>query len=239
MKLAICFYGQLRNIRNPCVVSSYLNLINQYDVDFYCHSWKYADGEPLNISSWVPAVNQSVGAEKFILETYKPRVYSFDIPIDSSLSVASRSLAETMSDYSPNNEKALLSHLKSVTEVTRLIENSDQYDFVLLTRYDVHIYNMPNLHTMQKKFYITDKRNQWWCDSCQLFSPNFLKAFDIFENIDSLLKKISDSQTRWFVAELFKKHSFTKHYDMSDVVFTKDLWTGIVRNENCLENVLI
>lgn len=241
MKLAICFFGQPRFLGNQVVRSCYSNLIKKYDADVYVHSWiTGSDVETLlSRSSWVPKVYESPNSAKTIIDWLNPKKFKFDLPFSGKLSDDNIKLVKDMESYSAGNELAILSHLKSVKESVGLIETPDDYDFILMTRFDVMLEAFPNLYELDSnKFYIRWQPNLWWYDAAQLCGSKFYKAFNTWDNIDSIVEYLHATDRR-FYPELFKRRQYNlAGYDESSVVYTKDLNYAIVRSTDGLIDVL-
>lgn len=241
MRLAICFFGQARFLENKIVRSRYLDLIEQYNADVYVHSWISGSSVeiPLSCSSWVPCIYESSDASRKIIEWFNPTKYKFDSPFTGNLSARSETIAKTMESYSARNELAILSHLKSIEEVVNLIDEPEQYDFILMTRFDVMLEKFPNLLELDSnKFYIRWQPNMWWYDAAQLCGAKFIKAFDTWKNIDVIVEYLYHNDRR-FYPELFKRRQYEiAECDTKSVVYTKDLDYCIVRSNDGLNNVL-
>lgn len=243
-KLAICFYGQPRFLDNQIVRSCYSDIIEKYNADVYVHSWISESPivEPLLTSSWVPTIYETSNAASKILEWLKPKRFKFDPPIlvTEKLSSKSINLAKDMELYNSKNELTMLSHLKSVKESVNLIDTPSEYDFILVTRFDVMLEVFPTLSNMDSnKFYIRWQPNSpWWYDAAQLCGSKFYKSFYTFDNIDSIVEYLHNTDRR-FYPELFKQRQHTlAGHDEDSVVYTNDLNYAIVRSHDGLTNVL-
>ncbi len=239
VKLAICFFGQPRYLNNKSVHGCYRKLIDQYNADVYVHSWISGKDTEFSVSDWAKTHNikESVDAKERILSLYSPIKCKFDAPFDGCLSAETRSKACTMRLYTENNEKNLLSHLKSYSEVIRLVENPQDYDFILMTRFDAYLFDFPNLYSLDStKFYLTKKYDGGWCDITQLCGSKFAKAFDVYQNFDSITDNLMKKDP-CFIAELYKRENYDLAYSRNDLRYIESLSSGIVRSEQGISSI--
>ena len=239
MKFAICFFGQPRFLNNVCVQRCYKDIIAKYNADVYVHNWVSGKNQKMDVSDFAKChqISENEDAAEQIISIYKPKKYRFDAPFRGELSDHARNIAKTLGVYNENNERNLLSHLKSYSEAIRLIDDPEEYDFVLMTRFDAYLFEFPDLTKLDtKKMYLTKRYDGGWCDITQLSGGKLASSFNVFDNIEILTKKIGDIKEN-FIAELYKRENYLLSNKMEDVVYLQDLSSGLVRSDNCIQQI--
>jgi len=241
MRLAICFFGQPRYLDNKKVHECYTNLINRYETDVYVHSWISGKDCEMSVSDWAKkhSIKECADATEKILSLYSPIKYKFDSPFDGRLTTETRQKASVMRFYTENNERNLLSHLKSYSESIRLVQNPQEYDFILMTRFDAYLFDFPNLHTLDTdKFYLTKRYDGGWCDITQLCGSKFAKAFDVYDNFDLITDTLVNLDPT-FIAELYKRENYDLSYSRTDLRYIESLSSGIVRSNQDISSIQV
>ena len=164
MKIALCFSGQARSFEKGYEYFKY-NLLSQYDVDVYIHSWKFQESNRL-------------------VELYKPKDYLFEDILMGNY--------DAFYTRTPNAQKHpprfTYSMFYSKNEVRKLIDG--QYDWVISTRTDYALnLRIPFGELDNSKLYIPNCRmvperdfgNDQFAFSSQ---ENMMKYMSTFENID-------------------------------------------------------
>ena len=232
MKLAICFFGQPRFLDNEMVYEKYRHLMDQYDVDVYVHSWIGGTTQSMMVSDWAKQYNieEQLESSSKILSMYNPVTYRFDAPMAQTLSQEVRQRVVSMPYWSENNERNLLSHLKSYSESIRLVSEPDRYDFILMTRFDAFLFDFPDLQTLDpSRFYLAGRYRGCWSDVVQLSGPKFTKAFDVYSAFDHITNRLINTNQN-FTAEAYKRENYTMNYSHDDVRWIDGLSVGLVRS---------
>jgi len=135
MRLAICFFGQPRYLGNTLVYERYRQVMDQYNADVYVHSWITGTASKMETSDWAKkhSFMENENSATIILSKYNPKKFRFDPPFSESLNEHDRAVVRNMRMYTENNERNLLSHLKSYSEAIKLVEDPETYDFILMT----------------------------------------------------------------------------------------------------------
>ncbi len=241
MRLAICFFGQPRYLNNKKVHECYSKLMDQYQTDVYVHSWISGKECEMSVSDWAKKHNikESADATEKIISLYSPTKYKFDSPFEGRLKSETREKASTMRFYTENNERNLLSHIKSYSEAIRLVESPQNYDFILMTRFDAYLFDFPNLDSLDSsKFYLTKRYDGGWCDITQLCGSKFAKAFDVYDNFDLITNNLSKKDPA-FIAELYKRENYDLSYSRSDLRYIESLSSGIVRSDQDISSIQV
>lgn len=239
MKLAICFCGQPRFLGNTSVYERYKEIIERYSADTFVHSWISKSSCNMESSDWAKGYSfvENAESDSIICSMYKPKKFRFDKPFDGRLNETDRAIASKMGYYTENNERNLLSHLKSYSEVIKLIDTPENYDFILMTRFDAMQLEFPNLDTLDSsKFYLTDRYAGGWCDVSQLCGGSYAKAFNVFDNFGSITKILSDKGEN-MIAEVYKRENYNLYHNEDNVRYIQSLSSCLVRSEDGLKNL--
>jgi hypothetical protein len=225
MRVALCFFGQPRSIKNPYTYLSHKEwIIDRYNADVFAHAWISGGEREMEFSDWVDSkfkieTKESTKAPDIILKNYKPKAYIFEPPKKFSLDEDSRMIIKRKEEeyqkkwegkfhYSPNNENNIMSQLYSISKVIELLKNENKYDWVILSRYDNYITDFPELYKLAKEYlYLSDKFTSNFSDVIMFGGQNQIETFDCFDKIPELCKKIN-----YFTPEEFKRHAFYMKY---------------------------
>ena len=159
MKVALLLFGQPRNVDNPNSFNSHQKWIfDEYDVDTFCHVWWDKDVSEYDVSDWVGEQCIASGNPVEIIKSlYKPKSIKVEAPRTFKLSDSLYEKTRQRFGYGhPWSEKTLSnvsSHLYSIEAAARLIKNPDDYDFIILSRYDNFIHNFPDLTSMSDEYF--------------------------------------------------------------------------------------
>ena len=198
MKIALLLFGQPRNIENPNSFKSHQEWIyDEYDVDTFCHVWWEKGVEGYDVSDWVneecKAPENPIGV---IEERYKPKKIKVESPRTFKLSDDLYKRTRDKFGYGhPWSEKTLSnvsSHLYSIETAARLIDNPNDYDFIIQSRYDNYIHNFPDLESMDgDHFYLSDHHPRF-PDLMYIFSPKFIETQFTYGKMDELAERHFD-----------------------------------------------
>jgi len=157
MKIALCFSGQPRAYRQSYDFYR-RNLLDNYDVDIYLHTWTMNEGR------------------EELLELLKPKAYEFEDhpPCDANQRYTNTPNAR---DYPPyNNWMMVYSTWKS----SLLIEG--EYDWVIRSRTDFALNRLiPFAELDRSKLYIPDEGNDQFAFGSQ---ANMMQHMETFTHID-------------------------------------------------------
>ena len=206
MKIALCLQGQPRNWR---VGYEFINkeIISKYNVDVFCHTWWSEDmiGEFYDSSPWSPPIyvvepnliseiSVAYNFKKFKYEKSKKFVPARRYNIDGNHDAIYDAFCSRF--YSLNQVLTLLKDYEKETTI--------DYDWVIITRTDIGIYNWPdfslpkynkehiyvsNYHRGRKYIY---NDNLWVCgknrkyDFINMFN-DFDKTYDMQLNVKNTL----------------------------------------------------
>lgn len=205
MKVALCFYGQPRHLDNPySYFSQKYWIIDRYNADVYCHSWisdeeiefEYADQVQQELKT-----TQDRDAKNLILNKYKPKKYLFEEPKNFSLTDNLRDILKIRQkeynariigsfNWTETNEKNHLSQLYSMSMAISLLEN-ENYDWIILTRFDVYIKELPNLYSLEKdNLYINNEWPATFCDVLMIGGQKQIESLNLYNSVPDFCSKI-------------------------------------------------
>jgi hypothetical protein len=195
MKIALCLKGQPRNY-----YQGYLQIkreiLDKYDVDIFAHCWwdKSKIGKPYSTAPWASKlylIEDNVPENLYALYNFKaitfesPKTFitkrSYNIPRDPE-----KSFDSYMSNYYSQNK--VLSLVKDHEKI------NGEYDWLILTRYDIGISNFLNLNELDKdNIYVSNfhvGRKFIFNDNLWVFGLNHKFVFiDLYEKFDEVYDK--------------------------------------------------
>ena len=213
MKIALCLYGQPRNVEDRLVFESHKEWkLSRYDTDVYAHTW-FKPGYIFEPSTWnklspIAAHDTSV---QCIQESYSPVRFEYEDPKEFEFDpvLLKSSLAQYPLFGIPRNRSNILSQLYSIQRVAKMVEESGvQYDFVIMARYDLIVLEFPDLNTLDSSFFYHMNHHPRFPDLFFIFPPKFLPSQRLFDNSAIACKAMiesTDSNRFWeFSAECLK-----------------------------------
>jgi hypothetical protein len=257
MKIALLFYGQARFIDSPYIINSFKeHILDKYDTDVFCHTWWSEDMNTF-ISSTntenedIPVYKNTIN----ILENlYKPKILIAEKQINFlDIPFCKKYIEEMMihpkwkdnnwkwnlTYKNPKNFFNLCSIAYSKEEIINKFEsycknNNIEYDFIILSRYDLNIMFFPDLYILNKnKSYISNS-HPYWPDELFITNYNNLKGFKIYSYIQhninntNLLEGLDRA-----VVECLKEACFYEYFNKDDVV-PINIRTSILRGKYIL-----
>ena len=123
-----------------------------------------------------------------------------------------------------------LSQLYSIQQVSELVEDYSQYDFIITIRSDINIWDYPDLNSIPKnKFYLSGHAMPF-PDLGFIFAPRFKKVLRTYEHCE---KNLVNWDVCWApVAEAFKYSCYKRNYSESDLL-RGPLPLRLVRGVDC------
>ena len=240
MKICLIMHGQPRFLENQLTWQSHKReILDKYDTDVVCHTW-FSKGKFLETSSWsgIPTTEINDNSIELIKEYYNPLFLSYDEPrhffLDQHLE---KTLLHQFKRYKHWNKKNISNSLSSLCSIEKAIDiamklDLNNYDFIILSRYDNLIYKIPDLNLLQKdKFYISDHHDKF-PDLFFIFSPKFTMAFKAFSKAEKLIKKnINLIYPESSLNESLKMLNFYSHFSQSEIIYTP-FPVRVVRSES-------
>jgi len=207
MKVALCFHGQPRNWLSavPYIKN---NILLNYDTDIFGHTW----WDELQIGKEYQTSPFTGGKKYFITEgdieklkqTYDFRDFKVDAPRNFLNEKKYKVYIPEKHDILINSLKSRYFSLKTVLNMTQKYEkeNNLDYDWLLLTRYDIEILMMPNLNNLeQNKIYVENyvhRGRKWILNDMFIILGNKYKyvhknIYDDFDKNWELMQKIPET----------------------------------------------
>jgi hypothetical protein len=214
MKVALCFYGQPRFLNNPHAIASQRHFImDRYDTDVFCHYWFDPKDKRYANSNFEKAGGCSAqyGYKNYVLENtveiinerYSPKAYLCEKPQIFPEPDPLPDFCKNTPAYSKTNISNFLSQLYSWQKVVELASSQsdfENYDFVILTRYDLIFKAFPNLVDGMKR--LTSAHPTY---DFAITQPKFCEGIKPFDDFSDIAKEVTE-----FDVARFKKIAFTR-----------------------------
>jgi hypothetical protein len=186
MKVAVCFSGQLRFVKE---YSQYIlpYLIQYYEkVDVYAHFWYSEEmlGKPFH-HEFLDEYKES--PDEFI-QIYSPKKYVFEKEYIHTQPISTNCNERDLENMKPEDREhyiyRMFSQWYSLKKCYELIENPEEYDFIIRLRTDTYIEKPISLKELDKKIlYIQSGRgagyDRKYGDWFALGGPDVMKVFCI------------------------------------------------------------
>ena len=193
MKVAVCIKGQPRNYK---VGFDSINreIISKYDTDVFGHAWwdPQEVGKSYFHAPWALPSTIQPDLDKILPELYHFKKFT----IEPTIIFPQNRIYEVSEGTKPNREKfiqILLSSYYSLKCVLTLMEeyekeNNIDYDWLFLTRYDIGIFSLPKLDTLDRdKIYTSNMhrgRKYIFSDCAIIFGKHKFVLKNMFEDFD-------------------------------------------------------
>lgn len=243
MKVACLYYGQPRFTNNPYCFESHKKFIfDRYDTDIFAHLWwdNEEDYDRSHVSDWefsswlqMDKCPKDKDDYKRFLDKWNPLALSTSQPRQFEneqmwLEIEKRFDTERFHKKNFHNQ---LSQLFSIQKVGQLIgDRINDYDFVILIRSDINIWDYPDLNTLPRnKFYLSSHAMPF-PDLGFIFPPRFKRILNTYEHCE---KNLVNWDLCWApVAEAFKYSCYKRFYSESDLL-RGPLPLRLVRGVDC------
>jgi len=165
MKVALILYGQPRFIQRDDVYKSHIdNIVYKYDdVDIYAHMWWHPFDHFGTTSSWAKDhgtqdfMSCPIDAPALIATKYHPKRMLIMPPQRFEPEPQTKQILESRFTgnkyFSWENWSNIASQLTALQEASLLVEQANQYDWLVMARYDALLENFPDLTTLEPGFY--------------------------------------------------------------------------------------
>jgi len=199
MKIALVLYGQPRCVHKKDVYLSHKNLIcDKYNTDVYMHCWhNYKDG----LCDSTFDINDTftfcpINSPELLMERYRPKKVLFEYPkIFELTDIIKEKCEKYYSDLKYERILTnLLSHIYSIEQSIKLIDTPEEYDFIILSRYDFILHNMPDLRTLDtSKFYVSNEHERF-PNVYYIFGPKYIQSQYMFSNFSNIIEYFSNPE---------------------------------------------
>jgi hypothetical protein len=257
MKIALLFYGQARFIDSPYIINSFKeHILDKYDTDVFCHTW-WSESMDTFISS-TNTENEDIPVYKntiqHINDIFKPKILLYDsqinfldIPFCKEYIIGMMEHPNWKQDNwkwntSFRNSKNYFNICSALYSKERSIQifeeyckkNNVQYDFIILSRYDLSIINFPDLLLLDKsKIYISNS-HPYWPDEMYITNYKYLDGFKGYSYIENNISNNNFLQgLDRAVGESLKEACFYEYFNKDDVV-PINIRTSILRGKYIL-----
>lgn len=254
MKVALLFYGQARFIDSPYIIGSVKqHILDKYDTDIFCHTW-WSEGMDTFISSTntenedIPVYKNTIQHINDIFKPktllYEPQINFLNIPFCKEYIIGmmehpnwkQHNWKWNTTFRNPKNYFNICSALYSKEKIIGQFEeyckiNNVHYDFIILSRYDLSIINLPDLNLLDKnKMYISD-RHPYWPDEMFITNHKYLNGFKGYSYIEDNISNNNFLQgLDRAVGECLKEACFLEKYSKDNIIPIK-IDTKIVRGK--------
>jgi hypothetical protein len=232
MKIALVFAGQPRFVDGISYHSTKYFFLDKYICDVYAHFW-FQKGATYETSPWSSLKSIELPddtIDKFH-KLYNPKEIRYEPPLLEK-DIVKREYHHTSNPRTPYNNTSQMIALKKAFS---LIQNPEDYDFIIKQRTDNIILRMPPLETLSKDhihlMYQNEKKDTF-SDAFLIFPGKYAKYY--FNNID-ILDTLYDSGCKFNSEELF--FATLEYYNLLPLCkpFTFDEFNYAFLRENHIE----
>jgi hypothetical protein len=233
MKIALVFHGQPRFICKDTYESVKSFFLDKYNCDVYAHFWFSGDSSTeYETSPW-----STLGSVRFPSDTidifkafYKPVAVRTDPPLQDDISLSQK----YSRSHHPRAAYNLLSAYLSRKLSFQIIQNPNQYDFIIWLRSDTVYVKMPDLLSLDTSYIYrvvqVEEPTTFYNDAFVILPPLYAeKIFCIYDIIDILYQNGC-----FFNSENIFSASFD-YYNLNSVSKTFNKYNfnmGFMRNNN-------
>ena len=206
-RIALCFFGQARFLNNlECYNSHLTNILLPYQTDVFLHAWWTTGLTEYKPSKWsrLSSVPMDKYTIKKLRQFYNPLHAIYEPP---------RSFDD---NEDMSNVKSHLYSIKRVGEAFRDYTSPNDYDFIVLSRFDNIIVSFPNLRDLENGFYKM-AGHPGVADQLFVFSPEYVNFMNVYDNFDVIIQ-----EGGYEGLEKIKKDHFFRTFpgkDMSEASF--------------------
>lgn len=212
MKVALLLTGQPRFLTGESYESIKKEILRNYDVDVFCHTW----WEPDTIYQTAPwsglgTIKISGDVPKIIETIYSPKVLKVEKPKSPQDFSNLQVFKNTSHITTPYNLSSMYLSIQKCYEIFRDYSESNNisYDWVIRLRYDGFVEKFPDLNSLKSgKIYVSDFHGHRGAAPnnglilSQKFCSQVLTAYTRMEEIYQYNNYLNDEQT---MAALFVK----------------------------------
>ena len=216
MKIAVIISGQPRFTNNPnCFASQKQKVFNQGDVDVFAHLWAAKDNNYVS-SSWSGMA--ACPAEKNDIQNFVDKWGYTILCQEFERQFSNPELFAKIKERFPephwveSDFNKALSHLYSLEKAITLFEEYQsykEYDWVVVLRTDVCIWEFPDLSMLKKNhfYYSSIFHPEHFADICFITSPEYISGLKAYSYLMDPSHKIVEKLLKP-CGEQFKKEAF-------------------------------
>jgi len=222
MKIALLYFGQPRFVNNPhCFETQKNKIMSQGECDVFAHMWEPTD-KGYDFSTWSGLRNQPARQSDIddFISKWSPKV----IKTEQNPSFNDEDLFMKIHERLPGgdarqyNFNLCLSQLYSIEKCIELFEEyvaetNTQYDFVILLRTDLCVWDFPDITSLEKGYFYFSSIFHYdhFADLCYITDPKYISGLKCYSYVTD---KSSDFTERIALgnAEGIKRITFIKKW---------------------------
>lgn len=206
MRVALLLFGQLRDIETPVVYESHKReIIDKYKTDVFCQYWWSSELTTYPVSNWAATRPTSApvpkNAPEIIQERYnpvgtlceKPRTFENTARLCEIIAAGYKSSKHALPHWVRpqivHNMQSQLCAIESVVNFFETTANPADYDFVVVSRYDLILRGIPDLARVP-----CDRITLMGChprfpDLVFIVPPTMLATQKTFSNMEQIIEE--------------------------------------------------
>ena len=206
LKIALVFYGQPRISNIDSYNSIKKHFLDIYNCDVYIHTWwskdDYINRKEYMKSPWSQTQDLQVKDNVYdiLKKMYKPKVLKCEKIKDFMEVSVELKLVSNAYNY--------ISQMYTINEASKLVENYEQYDFIIKLRLDLIIYKIPKLEELDKnKTYVIDTHvgREVFNDNIWILSIKHFNLFNMYNEKDQYHKELGNLNIEYILCHHAKK----------------------------------
>jgi hypothetical protein len=154
MKNALLLCGQPRNISNMEIYNTFKEIITRYNCDVYIHFWYDEESGTVGktYAPWLPSQDIVVQPDvlKKMIELYNPKKFLIEKPIE--MVGDEHEFTNCRFSRAVYN---LRSYYTSMKRVSELVDDPNQYKYIIRARCDILIHSLPEITSISDRLYTT------------------------------------------------------------------------------------
>jgi hypothetical protein len=248
MKIALCFRGQPRNFGAG---SEYIKslILEKYDVDIFGHCWWDSDLAGKSYGA-APHAPQNYRIESDLPESLKS-IYDFkSIEFETPKTFIPERKYSIIHDHDKTYD-SLKSNYYSHHKVLGLLKTYENdhninYDWTIITRYDIGVYLFPDLNLLDKDMIYVDNfhsgRKFIFNDNLWIFGRNKYAFEDLYEMFDDVYDRMMTfpDEFKDIVrgTELYEKKYISGEQHMALHLLFKGILNNVVKLDSLKYNLI-
>ena len=162
IKIALCLYGYPRMYKESYATIKKC-LLDKYNVDVYCHLWYEKDCK-IPVAQWNLNKQKDIIMKNDIIDNikllYNPKKLVMENPnnfnhiLDEKVKNIYYELCKEISNINNIRLNYCIEHnpsmFYSMTQSTDMVNYDNNYDFVIRTRYDISLNELPDIHILDR-----------------------------------------------------------------------------------------
>lgn len=192
MKIALLLTGQPRFLTSDSYDSIKRELLRNYDVDIFCHTW-WEPGATYSTAPWSGLGSIKIGGDvpQIIENIYSPKILLFDPPVNPDFFENLDYYKNTSHPTTPYNLSSMYLSIYRCYQIFKEYcdKNGAVYDWVIRLRYDGIIDRIPDLNTLQKgQIYVSDYHGHTMAAA----NNGLIIPFKIYERVLTIYEKMKE-----------------------------------------------